>query len=58
MYWEFCGKSFFTGVAEENDGTETVDHISMHLWQFAQCIEFMHEGYKSDPIVEYMLNHT
>ena len=57
MYWEFCGPSFFTGCLHTEE-EETVDTVGLHLWQFAQCIEFMHEGYQSDPIVEYMINHT
>lgn len=55
IVWEFCGKCFFTGVAYTEEGEEP-DTIQLHLWEFAQCIEFQHPDYQpKEPMVEFRI---
>tara|TARA_Y100001970_G_scaffold185316_1_gene225402 strand:- start:3585 stop:4064 length:480 start_codon:yes stop_codon:yes gene_type:complete len=53
IVWEFCGPCFFTGVTETEEG-EDLASVQLPLWQFAQCIEFMHEGYQVEPSIEFI----
>ena len=54
IVWEFCGPAFFCGYYDAED-EEKVSSVQLHLWEFAQCIEFMHEGFQVEPTVEFQL---
>lgn len=52
IVWEFCGPCFFCGYYDGED-EEKLKSIELHLWEFAQCVEFMHEGYQVEPMVRF-----
>ena len=49
--WEFCGRGFFASYYVTDDD-ETLESVQLQLWEFVQCIEFMHHGYQVEPMTE------